>query len=406
MAATNTTTTFNTMFKYKVADKVNNLMPQCGIMQNMIPKISQAERLGRKFLWPCALTYENGVTYGDGTAFSYEASIAGVYEEIEIESYPVVLRSQVSMATANRMETNEQAFITNMTLRSANMKESLTKRAEIEILHGKSGLGKVSSTASSGAVITFTDATWAAGIWGGMEGSLLEVRNGASKINSNADVVLASVDVENKAITVTGNATDLSNIAATHDIYFKGAYANSMYGIFAQLANTTTLFGIDAATYGLWKANTHAVGGGLTMAEVLKGAAKAVGKGGLAEDCVLLVSSLTYEGLNSDLGALRSFDSSYKPEKAEVGTNSIKYHFQGGSLEVIAHPLVKEGQACLFPKAGVKRIGANDIKFGFGGSDYFEKLEGSAGYQVVCQYDYAVLIIAPAKCVNYTGITN
>jgi hypothetical protein len=54
MAATNTKTTLDTMFKYKVADKVNNLMPQCGIMQNRIPKISAAERLGRKFLWPVA----------------------------------------------------------------------------------------------------------------------------------------------------------------------------------------------------------------------------------------------------------------------------------------------------------------------------------------------------------------
>lgn len=406
MAATNTKTTLDTMFKYKVADKVNNLMPQCGIMQNRIPKISAAERLGRKFLWPVALTYENGVTYGDGTAFSYEASIAGVYEEIEVDSYPVVLRSQVSMSAANRMATSEQAFITNMTLRSANMKESLTKRAEIEILHGKKGLGKVSSTANSGATIVFTDATWAAGIWGGMEGSLLEVRNGATKINTNADVVLDTVDTANKTITVTGNATDLSNIAATYDIYFKGAYANSMYGIYAQLQNTTTMFGINAATYSLWKPNSYAVGGALTMAEVLKGLAIAVGKGGLAEDTTLLVSPTTFEGMNSDLAALRSFDSSYDESKTKIGTRSIEYHFQGGILEVVPHMLNKDGEAAAFPTAGIKRIGATDIVFGFGGSDYFEKLEGSAGYQVLCQYDYAVLLPMPAKCVYYSGVTN
>lgn len=68
MATQNTKTTLDTMFKYKVANNVNNLMPQCGIMQNMIPKLSQAEKTGRKFLWPVALTYENGVTYGDDTA--------------------------------------------------------------------------------------------------------------------------------------------------------------------------------------------------------------------------------------------------------------------------------------------------------------------------------------------------
>ncbi len=54
MATQNTKTTLDTMFKYKVANNVNNLMPQCGIMQNMIPKLSQAEKTGRKFLWPVA----------------------------------------------------------------------------------------------------------------------------------------------------------------------------------------------------------------------------------------------------------------------------------------------------------------------------------------------------------------
>ena len=409
MTAVNTTTVLDTVFKYKVADKINSLMPSCGIMQKMIPKISKAERLGRKFLWPVALTYENGVTYGDGTAFSYEASIAGVYDEIEIESFPVVLRSQVSIASANRMKSSEQAFITNMSLRTANMKESLTKRAEIEILHGKIGLGKVSSITSAGAgteTITFTDATWAPGIWGGMEGSLLEVRNGASLVNSNADVVLSSVNVENKTITVTGNATDLAAVAATHDIFFKGSYANSMNGIYKQLQNTGTLFGIDASSYNLWKANSHAVGGALVFSEVLEGAAKAVGKGGLMEDAVLVVSAKTFEKLNADLGALREMDQSYSGDKLEIGTQNIVYRYQGGKLEVVAHPINKEGEAALFPKNGIKRIGTTDITFGFGEGQYFEKLEGSAGFQVLCQYDYSVLISQPAKCVYYSGITN
>ena len=174
MTAVNTATVLDTVFKYKIADKINNLIPSCGIMQKMIPKISKAERLGRKFLWPVALTYENGVTYGDGSAFSYESPIAGIYDEIEIESFPVVLRSQVSVSSANRMKTSEQAFITNMSLRTANMKESLTKRAEIEILHGKEGLGVVGSITTGGTTtetITFSDASWSPGIWGGKDDS-------------------------------------------------------------------------------------------------------------------------------------------------------------------------------------------------------------------------------------------
>lgn len=408
MASTNTKASLDTMFKYKVSKNVNQLVPSHSIVQKMIPKLSEAERTGRKFLCPVALTLENGVTYGDGTAFTYKDDVAAVYEEIELDSNPIVLKSRVSLAAANRMANKETTFITHMTLRSGNMKESLMKRYELECLYGKTGLGKVSTTTASGAteVVVFSDATWAPGIWGGMEGSKLEARNGASLINTNADFVLVSVNVENKSITISGNEDDRNALAPTHDIYFAGAYANSFSGIDAQLTNTGSLFGIDAATYNLWKANAMAVGGALTMSKVLKGVAKAVGKGGLAEDTTLLVSAVTYEGLNSDLSALREFDSSYSADKGENGVQAITYNAQSGKIKIVAHPFVKEGEAFLIPEKGIKRVGATEIKFGFGDGDYFEKLEGSAGYQLLCQGDWAILIEKPARCVKFTGITN
>lgn len=409
MASTNTKTSLDEMFKYKVAKKVNNLVPSSAIVQKLVPKLSKANKTGRKFLWPVALTLENGVTYGDQTAFSYEDDVAGVYDEIELDSNPCVLKSRVALGAANRMANDETTFITHMSLRSGNMKESLMKRAEISCLYGKTGLASVSSITSGGTTeetITITDASWAPGIWGGMEDSLLEIRNGASKVNSNADVVLKSVDWENKKITVTGNSTDLGNIANGHDVFFKGSYANDFHGIDSQLTNTGTLFGIDASTYQLWKANSLTVSGALTMAKILKGVAKAVGKGGLAEDSVLLVSATTYENLNSDISALRMYDGSYKKEKGRNGVSGICYEAQSGEVKIIAHPMVKEGEAFLTPKRGMRRVGATEISFGFGDGEYFEKLEGSAGYQLLAQYDWALLIEKPAKCVKYTSITN
>lgn len=413
MAAVNTKATLDTMFKYKMADSVNNLVPTCAIVQKMTPKLSSATKTGRAFLWPVALTYENGVTYGDGTAFTYNAAVSGVYEEISIDSNPCVLRSQVSIAAANRMANSEETFITHMSLRSGNMKESLTKRAEISSLYGKSGLGTISGNPTVNttpnpdqATIVFTDATWAPGIWGGMEGSLLEVRNGASLVNANGDLTLVSVDYDAKSIVVSGDNTDLTDLADGYKVFFKGSYANDFYGIDYQLSNTGELFGIDAATYQLWKANSSAVTGALTMSKILKGVAKAVAKGGLSEDCTLLVSSLTWEGINSDLGALRTVDSSYKVTKGENGVTGIEFHCQAGTIKVVGHPMVKEGEAFLIPNKGLKRIGASEISFGFGDGEYFEKLEGSAGYQLVAQYDWCILVEKPARCVKYTGITN
>lgn len=404
----NTKATLDTMFKYNVAKTVNNLVPTCAIVQKMTPKLSAATKTGRKFLWPVALTNENGVTYGDGTVFSYEDDVAAVYEEIELDSNPCVLKSRVSLAAANRMANEELTFITHMSLRAGNMKESLTKRAEISSIYGKKGLGKVASQTGSGTTraLILTDATWAPGIWGGMENSLLEGRSSGSKVNTNADIVLVSVDYDNKTLNVSGNATDLDGMTAAKDIFFKGSYTNDFNGIDAQLTNTGSLFGIDAATYQLWKATSHAVTGALTFAKVLKGVAKAVGKGGLSEDCVLLVSSLTYEGMNADMAALRVLDSSFKATKGENGVTGIEYNSQAGTIKVVAHPMVKEGEAFLLPEKGLKRVGATEINFGMGGEEYFEKLEGSAGYQLLAQYDWCILVEKPARCVKYTGITN
>lgn len=416
----NTKTSLDTMFKYKVAKDVDNLVPSFSIMQKLIPELSDATRTGRKFLCPVALTLENGVTYGDGLVFDYNDDVAAVYDEIEIDSNPIVVKSRVALAAANRMANAESSFISHMSLRSGNMKESLVKRYEIECLYGKTGLGVISvksavdtSPEPDQATLTFSDATWSPGIWGGMEGSKLEARDptnllagSATKQNSNADYTLVSILPDTKQIIISGNNTDLTDLAAADVIFFKGAYANSFYGIDWQMRNTGTSFGVPGGTYNLWLANTYAVDGQFTMSKALKGVAKAVGKGGLAEDCVLLVSALTYEGMNSDLSALRSFDQSYKKTEGSNGVKGITYTAQSGDIKIVAHPFVKEGEAFLFPEKGIKRVGATEIKFGFGDGDYFEKLEGSAGYQLLAQGDWCVLIDKPARCVKFTGITN
>jgi hypothetical protein len=413
MASTNTKTSLDAMFKDHVAPSVNALVPKHSIVQKMMGPLKAADHVQRQFLWPVALTNENGVTYGDGTAFSYNDDVAGTYGEAQINSYPIVLKSRVSLSAANAMAIDKGTFITRMSLRAGIMKDSLMKRLEIECLYGKSGLGTISGNpvvnttpTPDQATIIFTDASWAPGIWGGMEGCLLECRNGSTLVNANGDLTLVSVDVDNKSIVVSGDNTDLTDLADGYKIFFKGQYSNGFYGIDAQLTNTGTLFNISAATYNLWKASSFAVGGALTMGKVLKASAKAVAKGGLAEDSILLVSPLTYEGLNTDMAALRQFDSSYNGSKGENGVEGIVFRGQSGKITVISHPYMKEGEAFFGPERGFRKIGNADLNFGMGGDDYFEKLEGSAGYQLLAQADWCIFLEKPATWVKLTGITN
>lgn len=406
----NTKSSLDSLFKYNVAKEVNQLVPSHSIIQKMMGDLSPATKAGRKFLWPTALTLENGVTYGDGTAFSYNDAIAGTYGEAQIDAAPIVVRSRVSLSAANAMLDDEHTFITETKLRAGTMKESLMKRLEIECLYGKSavGIGVISSQSGSGTTraLVLSEATFAAGIWGGMEGSLLECRNSSGTIqNSNADIVLVSVDVENRTLNVSSsNATDLDACGSTDVMWFKGQYANGFNGIHKQLTNDSTLFNISASSYALWKANSYTVSGALTMAKVLRGLAKAVGKGGLSEDVVLFVSPETYEGLNSDLSALRMFDGS--SSKAETGFDGIVYRAQSGKVKVVAHPFCMPGYAYAVPEKGIKKIGRVDVNFGMGGDEYFEKLEGSAGYQLIAQAEWSCFIEKPARSVIYSSITN
>jgi hypothetical protein len=408
-----TKTSLETAFKYVQEKSLNDLKPNSSILQDLAGPIKASDQLGRKFLWPVCLSFELGFTFGDGSAFSYNDDVAGVYEEIEIDPNPVVLKSRLSIEAADRMAKSDKAVLNHVGLRSGQMKMSLSKVAEVDSLLGRSavGIGVATSTANTNAtteVITFSAATWAPGIWSGMEGAKLEARAAGVLVNTNADLVISAIDHDNKAITVTGHATDIAALAAA-DVYFlKGQYANGQYGIHYQLDTSGSVFGINNSTYALWKGNEYAVGGALTVSKVLKASAKAVSKGGLDEDCVLVCSPVTFENMNSDIAALRSQDSSYKSEKSEQGVNGITYHAQFGKIEIIAHPFCMEGYAYLIPKKALRKVGATDITFGTPGKDgdAFELLESVAAYQLTGRYSFQMFVNAPAKCVLLSGITN
>lgn len=397
-------------FKYKLAPRLERLIPGWAILQQLTPKLSEVEKEGRKYLYPVQLTDEQGVTYGDGTVFAYNDAVAADFDEAEVESNPVVLRTRLSLKAANRMKDNDTAFLNRVGLRTSVMKKSIMKRAEISMLYGQQGIGTLTTVAGSGTTRTwtFSDATWAPGIWSGSINAVLDVYNAAGNTqrNSNADVIVTGVDHANKQITVSGNATDLTAIVATDILWFKGSKTNDMVGIDGIISNTGTLFAIDGSAYDLWSGNSYAVGGQITFTKVMEGLATAVSKGGLDEGACILVPTKRWEKLNSDQAALRDYDSSYKATKAETGFEKITYHGQFGMLDVVAHPYVKEGEAFAFPKSKIRRIGATDTTFLDRNGDYFEVLESAAGYQIVAQHDFSVFIDCPAQCVKYTGITD
>lgn len=414
----NTLTSINANLKY-VQQELKKLVPENAVLLKMLPKIESAQRLGRKWLQSVQLAPEQGVTYGDGTAFTLNDAVAGVYEEIEVDASPVVLSSVVSESAANRMANREVFLSGEGALRTLGMYEAMARRAEISMLYGQAGIGTTSSSAnvdSTTTDVTFTAASWSDGIWAGALNAQTQFYNGASLISSSTDAIftVSKVDAENRVVRFTGTATGIAALdtsigSGARTCFFHGSKSNDMLGLDKQITGGTSYFGIDPVTYSLWQGCTYSAGSAsLTMAKVLAAVAKPVAKGGLNTDVELHVSAPTYANLQSDEAALRAYDGSYSSKRAERGSEEICYHGPNGKIKVVLNNIVKHGEAFILPSKHIRRVGAKDIDWcAFDGKEEYVKfMETKAAYQLRMSFEFAVVLDAPARACKITGIVN
>lgn len=428
----NTGGTLNGLFRQKYSKEVKALIPDFAIVQKRVP-FSQAELLGDFYHLPVVVADEHGFTYGGATAANYtlNASIAMQLQDAQVAGSELTLTSEASYGAVSRSAKKGDTAVEKLVdLLMERMKASTAKRVEIAMLYGQSltGIGQIASGtgSSTSRVYTLSTATFAAGIWAGMENCQLDALETGSfatgPLNTNAAVVVSSVSVGAMQVSVTGNSSDLSAIDAQIStgaiFYFYGAagqltsanVSKEMVGIDFILTNTASLFNINASTYNLWQSQTYdCKSAELSMGKVLAGLALPVARG-LLQDVALLVAPPTWANLNSDLGGQRMFDDSYEPKKGEKGVRSINYYGQNGLIEIIPHPMVKQGEAFAVPLDSIQRVGSSDVAFRgegpLGQEDYFFQNTTTNGWTIRCYTDQAIMIEAPAHCVKFINIVN
>jgi hypothetical protein len=417
-----TPTQLSGLFKEVYADRIEQLVPDVAKIVKLIPFVERDKEEGNKYHQPVILSNEHGITYaaaGAG-AFALNNAIAMNMGDAQVQGSQMLLRAAMSYDAAAKASNSRKAFVKATELIVENMMESMTKRLEVAMLYGGSttGLGTVASSANASGtstVITVTTSQWATGIWAGMENAQIDFYGASVLKNTNAACTITAIDMDNRKLTITGNATDIGvldtyfsanpNVAV---IYFTGAFGNEMTGIDGILTNTGTLFNISAATYSLWKAASHsAASAALTMGKVLTAIAKPIQRG-LTEDVLMFTNPIGWGNLNADLSALRRLDGSYDKKKGENGVQGIVYHAQNGDIEIVSHPCVKEGDAFIFPAKKMQRLGAQDLSFKTPGreDEIFLHLPNNAGFELRLYTDQAIFCKAPARCVKITGIVN
>jgi hypothetical protein len=425
----NTTSTLDGLFKLIYADRLKNLIPDHSMLVRDI-KFSKDKRLGKTYEQPVVLTNEHGITYaaaGAG-AFALAGSIPMTTQNASVPSVQKLGRSQIDYEAASKASEggpgSKRAFRKSTELVVKNMMDSMYHRVESSILYGGVGIGTTSSSANASAtqtVVTLTDATWAVGMWAGAENARLNFYNSTTCLGNtdytNADAIftVAAVSVTNKTITVNGTATGItaldsaiSSSASNVKVYWYSSYGtNNAYGMDYQLTTSGSVFGINNSTYHLWKGNSYDMGGAVAVDKLLESTTDAVGKG-LNKDAKCYLAPKIFADLNGIVAGYRRHDSSYKNKIAEIGNSNIKLYAQHGMLEVVPHPMVKQGEAFVLPLDCCKRIGSTDVTFnnpGTGGR-FFRELNDNAGFELRIYTDQSFFIDRPSICTKITGITS
>lgn len=395
----------NYLNKEAYPNGVPDLVPAIAKIQNDI-KFSKEDMLGSQYVQPVRLALPGGFTtaLGDGTAgaFSLNDSKAGTLGKASITACQVLLRDQMSYEDAGKASGGKKSFVEGTKFFYEGMQKSMRKRIETLMLYGNVGIGKVSAYASGTPSITIALSDWAYMIWAGMEGAEIDVMSTTTS-TVRGTVTIVSIDPETRIITLSGTVT---GAAANDIVYFKGGYATEQSGIHKIMTNSGSLFGISAATYAQWKSSTIAVTGALSFNAVKKAISKAVGKG-LMEDVKLYVNQGGWDDIASDISALRTLDKS-EVKKVDIGAEEIVYHSQNGKIEIVSHPMVKEGYAYGLVPGNWKRIGACDVAFGapgFGGDPFFH-LSSKAGVEARMYTNQAIFSEMPASSFYISGIVN
>lgn len=401
-----------------------NAIPEVAILQAKV-KFKQTERIGKSYNFPVILSSEAGVTYlaaGAGVSTLNDA-IAAQLKEASVDANQIIIRGQMDYEAAAKAVASKAAFKNSSELLVENLMETGARRLEMAFLYGQSatGLGTADSSANASAtstVVTMLAAGWAPGIWAGTENALINFYKVSddSLVSSGADAIftITAVNFTDRKLTLSGTATGIGVLdtalgAGDCYIHWRGAKSVEPVGLDKIITNAGSLFGISAATYSLWAGSSYGFGSAAaTTAKLLNMAGLAVSKGGLMEEADILMSPKTFTNLSGTMTDLRRQNGGAKETEGIAGFETIVLMGPNGKLNLVPHPMVKEGECFLVPMKRVKRIGTQEFSFETPGrkGELFLHLSDKNAYELRIYTSQSIIVETPAKCVKGTAIVN
>lgn len=423
----------NSLYKVAYAKGVEDLIPPTGKIRERVDFVESEMQNGKQYEQPVVLAAEQGFTYSldTQTAYTLNDAIGMAMQSAIVPGCDILLDSAIGYNQAARASHSATSFKSVMSSKFENMLSSSEKRLEIAYLYGNKPIGAAATQAvviaSSMLPMVIDTASWATGIWTGSENAQVVFVKASDNtaVDSLRSFTVAQVDVDNRTIYFSagtqgtaGTLTTLETAIEAYgcNIHFYGAVSGSagtfayaeMAGLKKIITNTGSLFNIDAAVYDLWRGNSVAVTGQLSMVKVLSAVSRAVQRG-LDSDAYCFVNPSTWADLASNLAALRRFDGSYSKKKSENGSEVLEYYSQNGAIEIVSYNLVMEGDCFIWPKDKCIRIGARELGLNDPtkpSEEIFFTIPGKAGVGVRAYTNQAIFLEAPAQAVYISGIVN
>jgi hypothetical protein len=383
---------------------------------------------------PWGFSFLGNGTEGTSTNYTLGDALAGQTKPAQVYANTTVLVDNLQYQILDRASTSggKQAVLSAMTLTGEQMAISARNVLELEILHGREGIG-ASSGAISTLTVTFDGATTSAGILSTLIGARVQwmQNNLTSARTANSTSNYLTVSAVNVATpgsyTLTMVETGTTGYASitTGDVMFIGgtrgvAVGSSdtsvpqyeQLGLGLQLSATSgTQFAIDKAAYVGWVANQQGTIGAITPSTLTSGAATILGRGGKLGKYVAIVSPRAWGVLNAALATNETYNQqSPSPSiSKKSGTDDIMVYNGGITIEVVSHPFQKDGKYYMFPENELHRIGSTDLTFAVPGrpegDEYYFPVNGMAAMQRQCRADFQCVLLTPPSGLVGTGIS-
>lgn len=405
-------------FKQAYQDKIKDLVPNYAYILRNTSVEKGMKQLGDKFNAPVKVQSGQGYTYNtDGSAFALNPAIALQMENALVPAFSLIRRDNISYTAISR-SAGKNSFGKAVDITLNDMTEGAGFRLECTYLHGTQGLGVTASSSNQSVTqtkVTLTAASWATGIWASALGAQVQFYKVSdnSKVSSAADSVfqVVGVDFTGFVLTINGTTTGISALdtaagSGALNIAFNGAFGSTFatavegVGLMSIASNTGTLFSIDSTVWPLWQGNTYSAGSApLSFGKLQKAITLPGDKGLMGEECTVLVPLTSFSDLLTEQAAARRYGD-VKGKKMDNGADALEFYSPSGTMTIVPHPLVKRGQALIYPSDSITRIGSSELTFQLPGTStdsYLQVPLGDfAGYQVRIWADNTIFAETPS----------